>query len=234
MEKRRNLTKKPERGSFILDHNNDCTLIKKKYLKCLKENNSDHILCRNYAKEYFICRMENNLLEKENLENLGFFENEMNVAEGSRMHGFKDVYSYNTYNEKIEQLSKEKHNPNIFSGSDININGMKKENFSDTQSYVVSKKIEVEKLPVSNKERGTFILLNISQEEQKQSAMSHVTENHKTNKTQKKIEIKRKEADGYLAGKEYVKMLAKERKKNKIHVFINSLFKKDSKKNDIH
>lgn len=169
MEKRRNLAKKPERGSFILDHNNDCTLIKNQYLKCLKANNNDHIFCRNFSKEYFICRMENNLLEKQSLENLGFFENEMNdIQYNNRMDGFKDVYSYNMYNERMELLSKKKQVPNIYSEVNVNtnVNDIKEKNIKEINNKEINNK-ETNIKENNNKETNNKEINIIEKEKEK-------------------------------------------------------------------
>uniref|UniRef100_A0A8C9HIU1 CHCH domain-containing protein n=1 Tax=Piliocolobus tephrosceles TaxID=591936 RepID=A0A8C9HIU1_9PRIM len=102
MDKKRSIVKKPDRGSFLLDHNSECTSIKNKYLKCLKKHNNDHLSCRNYSKEYFICRMDKNLLERQDLNELGFKENELD--QDSRIKNFKDVYSYNIKMENKNKL----------------------------------------------------------------------------------------------------------------------------------
>ncbi|RAH63960.1 coiled-coil-helix-coiled-coil-helix domain-containing protein [Aspergillus aculeatinus CBS 121060] len=62
----------PERGSFPLDHYGDCKHLISDYLKCLKSNrgvNDD--ACRQLAKGYLACRMENNLMAPDDFKNLG-------------------------------------------------------------------------------------------------------------------------------------------------------------------
>ena len=42
------------------------------FLKCLKKNNQDHFPCKELSKAYLECRMEKQLMAKEDLNNLGF------------------------------------------------------------------------------------------------------------------------------------------------------------------
>ncbi|XP_026761883.1 cytochrome c oxidase assembly protein COX19 [Galleria mellonella] len=62
----------PDKGSFPLDHEGLCKKIMTKYMKCLFNNNGNNSLCREEAKEYLACRMENNLMLKEDFSKLGF------------------------------------------------------------------------------------------------------------------------------------------------------------------
>jgi hypothetical protein len=64
--------KPPDKGSFPIDHFNDCTGIHDKYLRCLKRNKNDNMSCRYIAKEYLQCRMDHNLMAKEEMKTLGF------------------------------------------------------------------------------------------------------------------------------------------------------------------
>lgn len=63
----------PERGSFPLDHDGECTQQMMKYLECMKlvqNNNAPN--CRLLAKEYLRCRMDHGLMEKDlQWKNLG-------------------------------------------------------------------------------------------------------------------------------------------------------------------
>ena len=43
-----------------------------KYMSCLKENSSDHSQCRPLAKDYLQCRMECELMTKEDWSKLGY------------------------------------------------------------------------------------------------------------------------------------------------------------------
>lgn len=69
-------TKPPDKGSFPLDHDGDCKREVLRYLLCLKESKNDSSSCRDLAKDYLRCRMENDLMAKEEWVKLGFKENE--------------------------------------------------------------------------------------------------------------------------------------------------------------
>lgn len=62
----------PDKGSFPLDHENACKLQMIKYMSCLRNNRSDNSECRIQAKDYLRCRMDNNLMAKEEWKSLGF------------------------------------------------------------------------------------------------------------------------------------------------------------------
>lgn len=80
----------PERGSFPLDHYGtcyiltdagECTAAMREYLACLKAHQNNNGACRHLSKAYLACRMEkcvclqltpSELMEKDNLSNLGF------------------------------------------------------------------------------------------------------------------------------------------------------------------
>lgn len=63
----------PQRGSFPLDHDGECKDVMTKYLSCIKKvkgvNDEE---CRNLAKSYLACRMDRNLMAKDDFKNLGF------------------------------------------------------------------------------------------------------------------------------------------------------------------
>lgn len=62
----------PDKGSFPLDHENMCKVQMLDYMKCLQLNRDNSTVCRQQAKEYLECRMENNLMAKEEWKSLGF------------------------------------------------------------------------------------------------------------------------------------------------------------------
>lgn len=62
----------PDRGAFPMDIEEKCTPFVKKYLVCLKENKGDSRICRELSKAYLQCRMDNKLMEQDQLSNLGF------------------------------------------------------------------------------------------------------------------------------------------------------------------
>jgi len=64
--------KPPEKGSFPLDHEAECKEFMAKYMRCLRENHSNGSLCRLQAKDYLQCRMDRNLMAKEDWNKLGY------------------------------------------------------------------------------------------------------------------------------------------------------------------
>eukprot|EP00743_Colponemidia_sp_Colp-15_P007459 GILK01008060.1.p1 GENE.GILK01008060.1~~GILK01008060.1.p1 ORF type:complete len:128 (+),score=5.82 GILK01008060.1:42-425(+) len=64
----------PDKGSFPIDRDGQCTELMQAYMKCLKENNSWSVHCRDLSKQYLSCRMDNNLMVPETMERLGFGE----------------------------------------------------------------------------------------------------------------------------------------------------------------
>lgn len=61
----------PERGVFPLDHDGECKQFMKTYLSCLSAEKGDHFQCREQSKTYLQCRMDKELMAKEDLDNLG-------------------------------------------------------------------------------------------------------------------------------------------------------------------
>lgn len=55
-----------------MDHENACKVPMLKYMKCLQLNRDDSSVCREEAKKYLECRMDNNLMAKEEWKSLGF------------------------------------------------------------------------------------------------------------------------------------------------------------------
>lgn len=66
----------PDKGSFPLDHENICKKPMLKFMLCLSKNNNNNSLCRDEAKDYLSCRMEHNLMAKEDWTKLGFSESD--------------------------------------------------------------------------------------------------------------------------------------------------------------
>ncbi|KAK3906834.1 putative succinyl-CoA ligase subunit alpha, mitochondrial [Staphylotrichum tortipilum] len=65
----------PQRGSFPLDHDGECKDVMMTYLSCIKKVkgvNEDE--CRMLAKSYLTCRMDRNLMARDEFKNLGFKE----------------------------------------------------------------------------------------------------------------------------------------------------------------
>ena len=71
----------PEKGSFPLDHANQCRMFMLKYMGCLRENKDNNNKCRGPAKDYLECRMEHNLMAKEEWSKLGFDTETLPVKE---------------------------------------------------------------------------------------------------------------------------------------------------------
>ena len=68
----------PEKGSFPLDHEGECKKPFLKYMVCLSENKNAAASCKVLAKEYLSCRMERNLMAKEEWDKLGFKDSDLN------------------------------------------------------------------------------------------------------------------------------------------------------------
>jgi cytochrome c oxidase assembly protein subunit 19 len=48
----------PEKGSFPLDHDGECTAAMTEYLNCMKKARNDNSVCREQSKRYLECRMD--------------------------------------------------------------------------------------------------------------------------------------------------------------------------------
>lgn len=66
----------PDKGSFPLDHEGVCKKLMIYYMSCLRKNNNNNTACREQAREYLQCRMNNNLMAKEDWSKLGFSNEE--------------------------------------------------------------------------------------------------------------------------------------------------------------
>ncbi|XP_059622423.1 cytochrome c oxidase assembly protein COX19 [Phlebotomus argentipes] len=64
----------PDKGSFPLDHEGLCKKSMLKYMNCLQQKSDSNSECRSFAKDYLDCRMQNNLMAKEEWSKLGFEE----------------------------------------------------------------------------------------------------------------------------------------------------------------
>ncbi|ESP01469.1 hypothetical protein LOTGIDRAFT_212966 [Lottia gigantea] len=65
----------PLKGSFPLDHEGECKEEIKKFMKCLEQHDSNHGECRHASKAYLQCRMDKNLMTKEEWWKLGYRDN---------------------------------------------------------------------------------------------------------------------------------------------------------------
>ncbi|EFA82152.1 hypothetical protein PPL_04572 [Heterostelium album PN500] len=64
----------PDKGSFPLDHDKECTEPMNAYLKCLAENKNQSRQCAELSKFYLQCRMDKGLMAREEIENFGYEE----------------------------------------------------------------------------------------------------------------------------------------------------------------
>lgn len=62
----------PDKGSFPLDHENLCKRVMLQYMVCLRQNQDDNSKCRDKAQAYLQCRMDHNLMAREEWTKLGF------------------------------------------------------------------------------------------------------------------------------------------------------------------
>ncbi|XP_049539905.1 cytochrome c oxidase assembly protein COX19 [Anopheles darlingi] len=62
----------PEKGSFPLDHGGQCRKLMLFYMRCLRENADDNSACRQESKAYLQCRMDHELMAKEDFAKLGY------------------------------------------------------------------------------------------------------------------------------------------------------------------
>ncbi|GAX22872.1 hypothetical protein FisN_24Lh159 [Fistulifera solaris] len=62
----------PQRGIFPLDHEASCKSKMEDYLICLKAEKDVHHKCRDLSRDYLQCRMDHQLMARENLDDLGF------------------------------------------------------------------------------------------------------------------------------------------------------------------
>ena len=82
--------KAPERGIFPLDHDGECKSSMKDYLLCLNENKRDHFPCKALSRAYSQCRMDRNLMAKEDLDNLGLGEKDAQYVRVAPPTGSKE------------------------------------------------------------------------------------------------------------------------------------------------
>ncbi|KAK7507294.1 hypothetical protein BaRGS_00001229 [Batillaria attramentaria] len=68
----RTSVKPPEKGSFPLDHDGECKEFMTKYMRCLRQNKQENTKCRQESMNYLNCRMQNNLMAKEDWKKLGY------------------------------------------------------------------------------------------------------------------------------------------------------------------
>ncbi|XP_067939188.1 uncharacterized protein [Watersipora subatra] len=69
---RRLQPKPPDKGSFPLDHQGVCKEAMMKYMNCLNDKDMENGQCRDLSKDYLQCRMDHNLMTKEDWRYLGY------------------------------------------------------------------------------------------------------------------------------------------------------------------
>ena len=62
----------PAKGSFPLDHDGECKEAMLAYLNCVKSSKMSGTKCRHESLEYLKCRMNNQLMMDEPMNELGF------------------------------------------------------------------------------------------------------------------------------------------------------------------
>jgi cytochrome c oxidase assembly protein subunit 19 len=74
----------PEKGSFPLDHFQECKVFHDDYLRCLRSTKNDNLACKEVSKNYLQCRMDKNLMTSENLETLGYSKENMEMTDSRK------------------------------------------------------------------------------------------------------------------------------------------------------
>ena len=64
--------KQPDKGSFPLDHLDECKQAVEAYRRCLRRHEGVPKLCRGQQQSYIECRMARGLMQPEDLQRLGF------------------------------------------------------------------------------------------------------------------------------------------------------------------
>eukprot|EP00197_Chlamydomonas_leiostraca_P014722 CAMPEP_0202868370 /NCGR_PEP_ID=MMETSP1391-20130828/10842_1 /ASSEMBLY_ACC=CAM_ASM_000867 /TAXON_ID=1034604 /ORGANISM="Chlamydomonas leiostraca, Strain SAG 11-49" /LENGTH=78 /DNA_ID=CAMNT_0049548535 /DNA_START=11 /DNA_END=247 /DNA_ORIENTATION=- len=67
----RSQAKAPEKGVFPLDHFQECKKIADAYLVCVNQHDGNTGPCQELSKQYLKCRMDKNLMAKQDLQELG-------------------------------------------------------------------------------------------------------------------------------------------------------------------
>ena len=75
--------KAPEKGVFPLDHFGECKVVMRDYLACLKRESGDSVECKDLSRRYLECRMDKNLMAREDLGKLGFKEKDPSSSSSS-------------------------------------------------------------------------------------------------------------------------------------------------------
>lgn len=72
MNPNRQVIKPPDKGSFPLDHFHDCNREALDYSNCVQKHQMMPKRCRVFQKNYLECRMRHGLMDKTDLDSLGF------------------------------------------------------------------------------------------------------------------------------------------------------------------
>ena len=64
--------KPPIQGSFPLDHDGACKQEMLEYMLCINREKNDNSKCRVQARDFLDCRMKQNLMDKRDLQTLGY------------------------------------------------------------------------------------------------------------------------------------------------------------------
>ncbi|CAH8520688.1 unnamed protein product [Heterobilharzia americana] len=75
----------PLKGSFPLDHRGICKVAMLEWTQCMKKNHWDNSLCRSEAAGYLRCRAENKLMDPDEIDLLGFTEEEWNKTDNNNL-----------------------------------------------------------------------------------------------------------------------------------------------------
>ena len=96
----------PDKGSFPLDHFQECEDFAEKYRLCLAKASGIPKKCKEEAKDYLDCRMQKGLMNKQSMEELGFIpESTWEYEQLSKQEMAQKVA--NIMNESRERVRKE-------------------------------------------------------------------------------------------------------------------------------
>ncbi|KAF2897050.1 hypothetical protein ILUMI_09129, partial [Ignelater luminosus] len=102
----------PDKGSFPLDHEGLCKKLMIKYMKCLRTNDNDNSFCREEARDYLACRMDNNLMTREDWSKLGMVNLLIgctsSVATIKLPVLIRDLLEQNSFNVEIQVITTER------------------------------------------------------------------------------------------------------------------------------
>lgn len=86
------MARAPDRGSFPLDHFHECDDQAKKYSDCVIKHQLMPKRCRDFQMKYLECRMQSGLMEQEDMEKLGFLQqNSWETEEAEKKFLFESI-----------------------------------------------------------------------------------------------------------------------------------------------